>query len=49
MTAHPISTRVNKPGNDDDPTLIEEVPPATELPTRPQKAKADDAQDDLFG
>ncbi|MEA3213139.1 MAG: hypothetical protein QOE70_6196 [Chthoniobacter sp.] len=48
MTAHPISTRVNKPG-DDDPTLIEEVPPATAFPTRPQKAKADDAQGDLFG
>ena len=49
MTAHPISTRVNKPGNDDDPTLIDEVPPATALPTRPSKPKPDDGQRDLFG
>jgi len=52
MTAHPISTRVNKPGNDDDATLIEEVPAmtaSTTLPTRPKKPMPDDGQRDLFG
>ena len=48
MRAHPISTRVNKSGNDDDATLIKEVALATALPTRPVKAKPDDRQGDLF-